>query len=73
MKQTKCNTCKYYSEGLDVDYVPSCWCKLDNFKNAETCEHNNDEYTFEDYFDEIIPGIVILLFIGLGALLMSLK
>ena len=69
----KCITCKHYKESIDVDYVPTCYCKLNNFKNAETCEHNKDKYTFGDYLEEIFPGIFILLLIGLFALFMNLK
>ena len=41
MIQNKCKGCKYYKEGLSCDYVPSCWCDLDNFDNAEICNMIN--------------------------------
>lgn len=72
MIQDKCKHCKYYCKGLDIDYVPSCWCKLGNFKNAETCEHDKEKYTIGDYFEEILPGICLLLGIVLVAFFMDL-
>lgn len=72
MKQDKCNYCKYYKEGLDIDYVPSCWCKLDNFDNAETCERYKEEYTLGDYIEDILPGIVLVLCLTFVAFFMNL-
>lgn len=72
MRQDKCKHCKYYKEGLDIDYVPSCWCKLGNFDNAETCERDKEEYTLGDYIEEILPGIVLVLGLAFAAFFMSL-
>ena len=74
MKQDKCKHCKYYKEGLDGWYIPSCWCTLvGSFDNAETCEHDKDPYTIWDYFAECWEGIFIIIGIGIVALIMSLK
>lgn len=59
----KCKLCKYYREGLNIDYMPISWCDLNNGKNAEICTHNTEEYTLKDYIFDILPGISILLLI----------
>lgn len=73
MIKDKCKHCKYCQHGLDVDYVPSYWCKLNNFNNADNCEHDKEEYTIKEYIEDILPGICILIGIGLFTFIMSLK
>ena len=73
MIQNKCKGCKYYKEGLSCDYVPSCWCDLDNFDNAEICEHYKDSYTVLKFIDDCLLEILIFIGIEFTALIMNLK
>ena len=63
MINEKCKHCKYLERGLDADYCPSCWCKLDNFKNVDTCERYKEEYTIKDYIIDMFPIFSFALFI----------
>lgn len=72
MTQDKCKQCKHYKEGLDIDYVPSHWCKLNNFDNVDQCEHYKDEYTIKDYIEDVFPGICMLIGLVFLAFFMSL-
>lgn len=72
MRQNKCKCCKYYKEGLNIDYVPSYWCKLNNFKNAETCEHYKEEYTINDYILDILPTLIVFAIIAMFILICNM-
>lgn len=55
-----CDNCKYYGEGIDVDYIPHKYCKISRQISPIKCNKYNSNYTFVDWIEECFLGLFII-------------
>ena len=66
----ECYGCKFYTKQLNVDYVPTQYCKK-NIQDKEHCEHYKEPYTVSDYLSDISFDLMFLVLIALGVIFMT--
>lgn len=65
----ECYDCKFHTCQLDIDYVPTHYCKK-NIKDKQKCELYKEPYTVSDYISDIADNLVFLALAILFAIVM---